>query len=321
MIKLRGILFLASVFPAFAMAAGNLEQVSSSQSVSGAQRLLKQVKSNRALRNRYLKHFGMSEPQLYRYITQLKLEEITSDTTLPVALEPFGEDPVVRRQIVPKGTFVFVDPSGNPALLADSGNPLFSVGPAFSEAKVVDPEAMGYYLIPSDSVAIPAAPVDLVTNIPSLTNIVPPDALGTVNGSTLEAMPVEGSKSFARNDASIPTVLDPTSPSIGSASEVLSPNGDEQVLEDASLPTTTEDQQNPQDPPIAPIPSPVQAEGIGAAGFLSALPWLGGSLVYGIAASSHSGGSALSASPVPEPISILILGVGAAALARRRNRS
>lgn len=188
--------------------------------VSSTNQLVQEVKSKGDVRDRYLRHFGMSPHELYAYLGSLHLGRTTVSQDMIVYSVPGDGALREHHQRVSKGERLFYDPSGKPALIAECGNPV-TPGPAnhvamAGPASVISdvapmqplPEVTGEPVMtidPSQVIALSTPPdtiADVVSDIPPVTTTVitaPPPAppapppplplLGPNNGTILNFLP------------------------------------------------------------------------------------------------------------------------------------
>jgi hypothetical protein len=86
--------------------------------------LMHQVKTDWAVRDRYMRHFGMGSTQVLAYFSELRLARLKDDTGVIMYNVP--DSGVLRSRffVLKRGTKVFVDRSGEPILKLSCGNPL-----------------------------------------------------------------------------------------------------------------------------------------------------------------------------------------------------
>jgi hypothetical protein len=83
-----------------------------------------QVRTDWAVRDRYMRHFGMGTTQVLAYFSELRLARLKDDTGVIMYNVP--DSGVLRSRffVLKRGTKVFVDRSGEPILKLSCGNPL-----------------------------------------------------------------------------------------------------------------------------------------------------------------------------------------------------
>lgn len=86
--------------------------------------LMHQVKTDWAVRDRYMRHFGMGTAQVLAYFSELRLARLKEDTGVVMYNVP--DSGVLRSRffVLKRGTKVFVDRAGEPILKLSCGNPL-----------------------------------------------------------------------------------------------------------------------------------------------------------------------------------------------------
>lgn len=99
------------------------------ESVRSTSDLVQQVKANPKIKDSYMRHFQMSESQLYTYLRTLHPMRLTSEGIYTVYSVPPGGELKAHTQRLKKGELVFVDMNGNPILRARCGNPLVGAPP------------------------------------------------------------------------------------------------------------------------------------------------------------------------------------------------
>lgn len=94
------------------------------RTVDSPKAIVAQIKSSRVVRDRYQRHFGMTEAELTQYIMSLRLTRLPSRGLWTVYNVPQSGELRSRVLNLPKGTKVFVDWQGKPALQWICGNPM-----------------------------------------------------------------------------------------------------------------------------------------------------------------------------------------------------
>lgn len=94
------------------------------RAVSTHAQLMQQVRTDWAVRDRYMRHFGMGSAQVLAYFSELRLARLKDDTGVIMYNVP--DSGVLRSRffVLKRGTKVFVDRSGEPILKLSCGNPL-----------------------------------------------------------------------------------------------------------------------------------------------------------------------------------------------------
>ncbi len=95
--------------------------------------LVRQVKTDAAVRDRYQRHFAMSGPEVVAYLQTLQLARLTQPGVYSVYSVPDAGFIKVHTQRLAMGTPVFADSFGTPTLIVKCGNPL-TLGPKSPEA-------------------------------------------------------------------------------------------------------------------------------------------------------------------------------------------
>ena len=86
--------------------------------------LIRQVRSDSAVRERYTRHFGMRESQLIAYLSGMQLSRLTSGGTYRVYSVPPDGSIKMHYEQFRAGTPVFADFAGTPLMIVKCGNPL-----------------------------------------------------------------------------------------------------------------------------------------------------------------------------------------------------
>lgn len=139
--------------------------------ISSVAGLVHEVKHDRAVRARYVRHYGMSESELYGYLGTMHIERLPSTRWASVYAFSDKLGIVVHTRRLRKGERVFADPDGTPEILVRCGNPL-GLGPMNAR-----------------NVAL--TPADILPQDTSLEQATPPtiDTLATVLRSTISVAP------------------------------------------------------------------------------------------------------------------------------------
>lgn len=88
------------------------------------EQLMKQIKNDDQVMNRYMRHFGMSRTEVIEYFENLKLDTLTEDAVYLVYNVPETEELRAKAIFYKAGTKVWVDTEGNIVLKASCGNPM-----------------------------------------------------------------------------------------------------------------------------------------------------------------------------------------------------
>jgi hypothetical protein len=86
--------------------------------------VISQARKDPEVMDRYRRHFSMSDAEVIRFLSSLRLGATTSDKTYLVYSVPPDGSIKVHAQIFHEGTAVYIDMTGNPTLIAKCGNPL-----------------------------------------------------------------------------------------------------------------------------------------------------------------------------------------------------
>lgn len=170
---------LAGLLPAFALGAQRTDLNSFLDTdVSSTGQLVREVQTRPDVRDRYLRHYGMTANELYSYLGTLRLRNIPEDRVVTVYSVPGSGELRVHKQQLHKGELVFLDPNGNGALLAKCGNPI-AQGPtnvrnmALESPVIEGSEVLAMQEIPSLTVV----PVMLPNLQTAIAMNIPPDTL------------------------------------------------------------------------------------------------------------------------------------------------
>lgn len=146
--------------------------------VSTTRELVQQVEAREDVRDRYLRHYGMSEAELYAYLSSLRLHRMPEAETVTVYSVPGSGQVKSHRQLLHKGELIFVDRKGHGALLARCGNPL-AAGPtnrrnmALESVGLEGAAVAGVLPLPEPA----APPMAVLETRPAVSIAVPSDAL------------------------------------------------------------------------------------------------------------------------------------------------
>ena len=116
--------------------------------------LVSQIKSDRQVADRFMRHFSMGRDEVIEYVSSLHLGTIQKSSYFTIYSAP--ENGVLKSHVsfFKKGTPAFVDADGNPILRVKCGNP-FVGGPVRAYA-TNDPTVEDV-----DAVAVTGGPVDM----------------------------------------------------------------------------------------------------------------------------------------------------------------
>jgi hypothetical protein len=127
--KPRGFALLLALVCLFGLAYARPERNAFlNRKVTTVSELINQIRTDKQVRDRYMRHFAMSEDQLVAYLSTLRSTQLKQSGTFHVYSVP--EDGVVKHRVtvLKKGEQIFETSDGNPVLLARCGNPL-TLGP------------------------------------------------------------------------------------------------------------------------------------------------------------------------------------------------
>ncbi len=132
---------------------------------------LKQLKSEPVLMDRYMRHFSMTKSEVVAYISSLKLGRLEKTGLFQVFGVP--KDGVIHANMytLKKGTLMWFDAQGNPALVEVCGNPV-TLGPktnTLGAGITAPPETAAT----SDIVAMSTIPATPVTTSPLIAEVTP----------------------------------------------------------------------------------------------------------------------------------------------------
>ncbi len=135
-------------------------------SVHSVAELVKEVKNDPAVADRYERHFGMSKAEVIAYLGGLHSARLSHDEVFHVYSIPPDGHVKVHTQRLHRGERIFADQNGNPILMMICGNPL-TKGPAVvTEHTISTPKTHG----------VPPTPinVNIVATPPPLAMAPPP---------------------------------------------------------------------------------------------------------------------------------------------------
>jgi hypothetical protein len=187
-------------------------------SAKSTEQLIQQVKTNPNIRDSYLRHFQMSESQLYTYLRTLRPTRLTSEQVFSVYSVPPGGELKAHTQRLKKGELVFVDMNGKPILRARCGNPLVGGPPGIvpeeelsgpnTELRLVEVPASE--TVPNVPLALapapPIVPEELVV-VPTAPMPITPVASQSIPLWPLLALPVVGKSSHDGNPVPEPATM------------------------------------------------------------------------------------------------------------------
>lgn len=86
--------------------------------------LLDQIKTDKQVGSRFMRHYGMEKGELLDMVSKFKLGRLPSDGVYVVYNVPTWEEVRARALMMKKGTLVWTDQDGTPMLKASCGNPM-----------------------------------------------------------------------------------------------------------------------------------------------------------------------------------------------------
>jgi hypothetical protein len=132
--KLRGFVLLLALVCLFGLVEARPERNAFvNKKVATVSQLIAQIRSDPQVRDRYMRHFAMSQDELIEYLSSLHPAQLEQGGSYTVYSVPEDGAVKVRTAALKKGERVFSDRSGTPVLLARCGNPL-TLGPSQPEA-------------------------------------------------------------------------------------------------------------------------------------------------------------------------------------------
>lgn len=155
--------------------------------------LVNQVRNDPEVADRYERHFSMSRAELVGYLGSLHPTTLGKEGVYTVYSVPEGGQVKMHRERLKKGTPVFADPAGRPALIVKCGNPLVLRGRFHGNSLVMTPvgNEKTRVVSPLTRDVDVIDPNDLVALAPALPEVVEPtpDPLGPIGG---EEVPLAG---------------------------------------------------------------------------------------------------------------------------------
>lgn len=149
--------------------------------VTSERELVLQVKNDRQVRDRYERHFGMTDTELYGYLTGLHLTKLPAAETFTIYSVPEDGRVKVHVEKLPKNTSVFVDATNRPILVLKCGNPV-TLGPsntrnvALEVPDLADNPDLELQTLPD----LAASPVPMVDPNQAVAIIDPPDTIDDI---------------------------------------------------------------------------------------------------------------------------------------------
>jgi len=192
LINAKSIVLLAVVF-ATAVAQAHVEPGSFlNKPAKTTQQLVNQTRNDKQVRDRYLRHFRMSDSELVDMFSHLRPSKLQEGGSFIVY--NIHDDGVIRARvfILKKGTPVFVDDNGRPILKISCGNPMVAPKPKVAlnvtphvevTPHVAPPPAPAPAEVETIIIAPPAPPV-MAPERPAPPIIVPPAGGNVYNSVT-----------------------------------------------------------------------------------------------------------------------------------------
>ncbi|MHB8637054.1 MAG: hypothetical protein ACYC96_11355 [Fimbriimonadaceae bacterium] len=178
----RGSFVVIGMLPALALAAPRpAVNAFLDADVSSTAQLVHQVQSRADVRDRYMRHFGMTALEVYSYLGTLRLSRLPRAEVATVYSVPGSGEVRSHKQKLHKGDLVFVDPAGRGALLARCGNPL-ALGPnnvanmALEQPAIEGTEVLNMEAMPE----VTGSPVMMIDPRPAIAMMAPPDTIADV---------------------------------------------------------------------------------------------------------------------------------------------
>jgi hypothetical protein len=145
--------------------------------VQTVEQLIDQVQRDREVRDRYMRHYGMSQAELVAFFRTLRIQPLAQEGVFTVYSVP--EDGVikVRTARLRRGELVLVDPAGQPVMQLSCGNPLgLGAGLQHTMAPVMAPimaEVVEMREVPIEIAVAPEEAMTLMATAPGIP-VVPP---------------------------------------------------------------------------------------------------------------------------------------------------
>jgi len=181
--------------------------------VSSIGQLIQQIKTDKAVADRYMRHYAMSKSELIGYLSSLHAMRLDHAETFTIYSVPANGVVKMHRAKLKKGELMFATATNGPVLIAKCGNPV-GLGPA---AASPPNEIMG---IPGNVPQETLRALDVDQDVPSdalmASNILPPD-VPKENNDTGDVIPV--------NPPTTTTTVVPTIPIEPPSSFALPPSG------------------------------------------------------------------------------------------------
>lgn len=151
--------------------------------VTSAADLIRHVKTDKDVMDRYRRHFAMSDEEVIQYLSTLQVKQLDKDSVFTVYGVPRNDGVIhTHLRLLKKGEPLLVEPDGTPALMLVCGNPLLlgpqkpQIGnPVMTTTGVVEgprtvtPEAPATPTPAQSTVISPGNPVPITPNYPPTT--------------------------------------------------------------------------------------------------------------------------------------------------------
>ncbi|HLK13965.1 MAG TPA: PEP-CTERM sorting domain-containing protein [Fimbriimonadaceae bacterium] len=178
----RGTCVLAGLLPILGQAALRRElNAFLDTPVNTTPELIREVNSNAEVRDRYMRHYGMTHPELVAFLGTLHPGHMLGSKSVRVFGVPDDGVVHVHSQTLHRGDSIFIDPHGRGAILGKCGNPI-TLGPNNLRNMSLDvpPPAELDVLTPRAIASLTPPPEVLLDNRPAMAMYVPPDTLADV---------------------------------------------------------------------------------------------------------------------------------------------
>jgi len=206
--------------------------------------LIKEIRTDHAVLDRYMRHFTMSEDELCGWIGTLHYMRLPQSETFQVYSIPPDGHVKMHVQTIRAGEPVFADPSDTPVMLVKCGNPI-SLGPVKPTVPVGTPES---------SPAAPLAPTPPLADVPQ------PDVVA-LPPSTPEALVMQPAPVVPMETPTAPFAIESAAPCCNYAPLAGI------VLVGVGIGLSGHHEHHHPTPPV-PEPAPFVALGLGLGGFV-----------------------------------------------------
>lgn len=162
--------------------------------------LLNQVRTDKQVASRYMRHFGMTKEEVVDYFSKLKLGRLPADGVYLVYNVPDWEEVRARALQYRKGTLVWQDQDNRPILKASCGNPMVR-GTDIGLAAATPGVKMAPSIEVRDLVAIQSPETAFIEQPPTLL------APGQVEANAAEMLPVNPPVPVTNRMSGVPFIL------------------------------------------------------------------------------------------------------------------